>query len=248
MKQGYGVFSRVYDELMEFDYPGLVDFYESVFSHFSNKPLTLLDLACGTGKVTALLSQRGYDMVGVDASTEMLSMASANTCMEENVLLLCQTMQELDLNDTVDGVVCSLDGINHLPTQDEVRKAFKHVALFLNQGGLFIFDIHSLLKMQKILGNNTFLYDTTKSYCVWQNHWNKSALRVDYNLQIFIRQSGGLYRRYDEEFSEYYYEPDVLKSLLEQNGFEVLLITAGQELKPFEGQNCDRHYVIARKI
>lgn len=248
MRQGYGAFSQVYDELMEFDYPALVEFYEAIFRHYAQKPVSLLDLACGTGKVTALLAQKGYDMVGADASADMLSMASAALSSQENALLLCQPMQALDLNDTVDGVVCALDSINHLPDANELRKTFKRVSLFTNPSGLFIFDVHSLVKMKKTLGQNTFVYDTPKSFCVWQNHWVSAPQRVDYSLQIFVRQSNGFFKRMNEEFSEYYYSPETLSELLTESGFKVLMVTGGQTLVPWEGQPCDRHFFIAQKI
>lgn len=247
MKQGYGAFAQVYDELMDFDYPALTAFYETVFQQFGCKPKSLLDLACGTGKVTALMAQKGYDMVGADASAEMLSMAYTQTADQEGVLLLCQPMQELDLNDTVDGALCALDGINHLATVSDLQETFRRVALFTNPGGLFIFDVHSLSKMKKTLGQNTFVYDTKNCFCVWQNHWVASAQRIDYNLQMFIRQQSGSYRRQSESFSEYYYSPEMLSELLQKAGFEMKLITAGQTLEPWTGQPCERHFIIARK-
>ena len=233
---GYCALARCYDRLMEFDYAALCDYYESVFAEFGVKPNTLLDLACGTGSVSAELFRRGYDVTSVDASTDMLMQASAKLGSIPNALLLCQDMRKLDLNDTVDSAVCALDSINHLPDRKSLLQTFERVRLFLNPGGLFIFDVHSREKFFSVLADQVFVYDLPDLFCCWQSKLIDRHLR--YTLDFFIGGAAGC-RRYTDAFCEYWYGPDTLTKLLRQVGLEPLLIDTQHD--------PERVFITARK-
>ena len=92
----------------------------------------------------------------------------------------------------------------------------------MNEGGAFIFDVNTLYKHREILGNNTFVYETDSVYCVWQNAYNEENASVNISLDFFEVQEDGSYERYDESFSEYFYDDNVLTTILGKNGFKVL--------------------------
>ena len=124
------------------------------------------------------------------------------------MLFLCQKMQRLDLYGTVDTVFCALDSINHLSGPEQVLETFKRVAFFLNDDGWFIFDVNTPFKHEKVLADNTFVYDLPDIYCVWQNTYNPQDGSVAIELDFFERQ-GKLYARSSERFPS---APTVRKS------------------------------------
>lgn len=238
---GYSVFAQFYDRLTaNVDYSRLADYYMDLMGRLSHAPGLALDLACGTGSLTLELFRRGVDIYGVDASVEMLSAAREKCAYAEaDILFLRQNMQNLDLYGTVNTVFCSLDSINHLQGKDEVRQAFQKVALFLDPGGYFIFDMNTLYKHENVLGNHTFIYDMEDVYCIWQNHSSGTG-RVDIRLDFFSRE-GRLYRRSGERFSEYAYPLEKVTGWLQEAGFDTVQIF--HELS-FEPPHSDSQRVV----
>ena len=183
----------------------------------------LLDLACGTGNMSMLFSNAGYDVICVDSSEQMLSVAKCKADslgISDNILFLCQYMQELDLYGTIDCAVCTLDSINHLTELEDVQETFDKVSLFMNKKGVFIFDVNTPYKHSEILGNNTFVYDNENVFCVWQNEYFDDDKSVDIYLDFFVPDNG-VYRRKSECFSERAYTDSELTKMLKKSGFTV---------------------------
>ncbi len=220
----YKSFAEHYDSLTQnVDYAALCKHYTALISQYGNGGKLVLDLACGTGSLSVLLAKSGFDVVGVDASEEMLSLAMNKIESFGNPIFLNQSMQELDLFGTIDAAICCLDSINHLKTEEDVKKAIERVSLFLNDGGLFIFDVNTLHKHRDILGNNTFVYDTDEVYCVWQNAFNDKNGQVDISLDFFREGKDGKYTRTCENFSEYHYSDEFLIKTLEENALKCIV-------------------------
>lgn len=220
----YDVLGRYYDLLMQdVDYEARADYLLALMARHGLKPGTVLDLACGTGSLTAALARRGCEVVGADASEQMLAQAAAKTAglPDGRVLLLLQEMGGLDLYGTVDAAVCTLDGVNHLPTPADVRRAFMRISLFLNPGGLFVFDVNTPYKFRAVLGNNTFVYDYDEIFCVWQNAFDSQSGICSFDL-TFFEPAGGLFRREEESFAERAYGDAELRALLTEAGLTPL--------------------------
>lgn len=218
----YDLFSRFYDRLMaDIDYKARADYFTQIFSRYARKPKIVLDLACGTGSLSTALADAGYDVIGVDRSPGMLSAAAQKAgSTNGSVLFLCQDMCALDLYGTIDGAICHLDGINHLMSQKTVCKAFEQVSLFLNDGGLFLFDLNSPDKIAHELGNNTYIYDYDDIYCVWQNSYSTRGRSCKFDLTFFERD-GDTYRRYDEHFGEKAYTTTQISKWLTNAGMRL---------------------------
>jgi ubiquinone/menaquinone biosynthesis C-methylase UbiE len=228
----YGVFADFYDELMsDVDYAALAEYYDVLIREnrencgngipdCKTERGILLDLACGTGTLSVLMAERGWDVIGVDSSAEMLSKASKH----DRLSYVRQDMTELDLFGTIDAAVCSLDGLNHLCSESELLETLKRVSLFMNVGGVFVFDVNTLYKHETTLGGNTFIKECGGLYCVWQNHYCGDGI-IDIVLNIFAEKYGeysGMYARYIEEITETAYDLDTITTLCEQAGFEVI--------------------------
>lgn len=221
----YGDFAYYYDSLTEnVDYEKRCGYIRGLLAENGVGEGILLDLACGTGTVSLLLSQMGYDVIGVDASEDMLSVAQEKkTQSGADIIFLCQRMEELDLFGTINAAVSTLDSINHVTDESVVKEIFRRVSLFMEDKGLFIFDVNTPYKHREILADNTFVYDMDEVYCVWQNSTDENLVTT-VNLDIFEKDEDDeeTYYRYSEEFSERGYELEDIKNWLESCKFEVL--------------------------
>lgn len=242
----YTDFASAYDELMSnVDYEKIADFMKQILLEHGISEGILLDLACGTGSLAEIFAGYGYEVIGVDGSSDMLSEAMNKKILSgQDIVYLCQDMQELDLYGTVDAAVCTLDSLNHVNDLSTVQKILNRVSLFLNSGGIFIFDVNTVYKHQHVLGNNTFVYDCADVYCVWQNTLEEEN-RIKIHLDIF-EQSGGSYHRYEEEFCETAYSDSVIQKLLNHAG---MTVTACYDdyTKSLPGEKTQRVVYVAKK-
>ena len=207
-----------YDKLTgDVPYERFADFYEAEFRRDGGEFKLLLDLCCGTGTLTNVLSRRGYEMIAVDSSVEMLMEAQAKSAgLETPPLFLCQDAVALDLYGTVDAAVCSLDGMNYIPPED-LPEVFRRLRLFVRPGGLLIFDIRTPDFLRSLDGD-VFVDEQEDVLCLWRADFEEELPAIIYGMDIFSRQ-GRLWQRESEEHVEYAHEPAALRTLLEQAGF-----------------------------
>lgn len=222
----YGTFADYYDVLTEnIDYNKRAKYFNKLIEKFGgNKSGLLLDLACGTGSLTTEFAKMGYDVIGVDGSEEMLSVAIEKK-YENNidVLFLCQDMRNLNLFGTIDISICALDSVNHITNIEDLEKIFDKVSLFSNKDALFIFDANTIYKHRNILSEKTFVYDCEDIYCVWQNSKCNDENKIEINLDFFEKDED-IYYRNEENFFERAYSIDQLSEILKKTGFEILAI------------------------
>ncbi|MBR6411299.1 MAG: class I SAM-dependent methyltransferase [Clostridia bacterium] len=249
-ENSYTVLAHVYDILNGgVDYEALAEAIERCFSEYLPKrPELVLDLACGTGRLTAELARRGYDMIGVDGSVDMLAQAQQNT-EGLGVLLLNQNLCEFELYGTVGAVVCSYDSLNYLRSTEELEKCFSLVHNYLDPEGLFLFDMNMPHKFETYYAHNDFILEDRKGdvYCGWQSEYRKRSRTCLFNLSIFEKEATGLYRRRDEQYIEKAYSCSQITGMLTGQGFEVLRCSADRFETEAEDRNTsDRLYFAAR--
>lgn len=246
----YGVFADFYDTLTDnVGYAAMSKTICSLLLRYGTDRGLLLDLGCGTGTLTVLLSQAGYEPVGADSSPDMLCAAQEKALAAgQNILFLCQDMTQLDLYGTVDAAVCTLDVLNHLPSRAAVEETLRRVSLFLNPNGIFIFDVNTLYKHREILKNNTFVYDTDEVYCVWQNSLCADGTTVDISLDFFVPADGNepIFVREHEEFSERAYTDARWREMLENAGFSLLGAYDGYTENPLTVTSERAVYVVRK--
>ena len=225
MSISYGPLAAGYDRLTgDVPYAEIVKWYETAFARSGRAVHTVLDLCCGTGTVSLLLAEHGYEMISVDASSDMLSVfyPKLASLPEGTVppMLLCQRAEELDLYDTVDAAVCTLDGMNYL-SPEALSEAIRRLHLFISPGGLLLFDILAPEHMRSLDGG-CFVDEGDDFLCLWRASVQEDELH--YGMDIFRRAPKGLYRREQEEHTEYIHEPAMISALLEKNGFRAVRI------------------------
>jgi len=212
----------------------------------------LLDLACGTGSLSWRFAAMGYQVIGVDASPDMLAVAAAKAgeiCLPAGgvpPLFLCQAMQGLDLYGSVDACVSALDSVNHLPDFSALKATFARVALFLAPGGVFVFDANTRYKHKSILADNAFVYKVGGVVCLWQNTYHTKNDRVDIDLDFFAPCGGGFYQRNTQRFSQRVFTHRQLRGALSSAGLNLLAVYEENTLRP-PGKCAQRVVYLAQK-
>ncbi len=244
----YSFLASCYDKLTtDVDYHAWANYLEKHFKKWGLPGNTILDLGCGTGSITYQLASRGYEMIGVDLSPDMLMEATAKCGDLEGTppIFLCQSMDKLDLFGTIDGCVSCLDSINYVTDPKKLQQAFRRVHLFLMTGGLFIFDINTVEKLESLDGE-VFLDETEDTYCVWRGEYNRRSHMCSYFMDIFQQGEDGLWERGEELHQERGYTVDQLTQYLRDAGFTSIRQYGQLSMgKPKEGEQ--RIFFVAQK-
>jgi SAM-dependent methyltransferase len=244
----YDLLAPFYDAInADIDYSEWADFIEKILKkECKARPELVLDLGCGTGKMTLELARRGYDMTGIDYSPEMLDIARNEAEKEgHDVLWLCQDMREFELYGTVDAAVCCLDCINHLEEPEDLEKCFSLVHNYLIPNGIFIFDINGKYKFENIYADNTFAMEEEGGLCVWENYYDSDSRLCDFYITLFKEGDDGRYDRYDETQTERMYTVAEIKSALEKCNMEFMYALGDFNFTPGSDE-CERIYIVAK--
>ena len=236
----YEALAGVYDALTgDVGYEKRADYIEKLFLKSRIPVHTVLDLACGTGSMTALLTERGYELIAGDESPDMLAAAreKASDLTGEPPVFLNQSMEALDLYGTVDAAICCLDSLNYLAGPREVQKTFQRLHLFISPGGLLVFDINSAAMLRELDGQ-VFLDEQEDVYCVWRPEFEKRSRVCTYWMDIFTRRTDGAWERSVEQHRQKAYEVEELRAWLLEAGFTHIRTYGDCRMSaPREGEN-----------
>ncbi len=216
----YETLAGCYDAFtQDVDYSRWADYLTELFLEFDTQVDQILDLACGTGSLSVILAERGYEVIGVDASEDMLAVAQSKAWQVQGIppMFLNQTMEELDLYGTVDAAVCCLDSLNYLTEYEALKAAFGRLRFFVRPGGLFIFDVNTKAKFEKLDGC-AFLRDNSDYFCAWSAQYSSSEKLCTFFYDIF-RKNGTMWSRSQEEHVERAHSKEEIEAALSSAGF-----------------------------
>lgn len=220
----YTSFASVYDLFMDnVPYEEWCAFLCKILAQHGITDGPILDLGCGTGKMTRLMSEQGYDMTGIDNAAEMLQIAAMEPG-EVPILYLMQDMQDLELDGCVRAVYSVCDCVNYVLDEEELQQAFSRVHEYLEEDGAFIFDVNTSYKYTKLLAENTFAESRDEGSFIWDNYYDEEERINEYDLTLFIPEGDELYRRYTETHYQRNYETETLLKLLKNAGFTDLCV------------------------
>lgn len=205
----------------------------------------VLDLGCGTGTLTELMYQKGYDMLGVDFSQEMLNIAmDKKEKSGSDILYLCQDMRELDLYSTVGTVISACDSINYLLEDEEVIETFRLINNYLYPGGVFIFDFNTVYKYEQVIGDTTIAENREECSFIWDNFYHDAERINEYDLTIFVKEENELFRKFTETHYQRGYTLEEMKGFIKKAGLKfVKAIDADTHKVPTK--ESERIYIIA---
>lgn len=246
----YERFAHVYDFLMkEAPYEKWLYMLISRMDRYQIDGRKGLDLACGTGEFTIELAKHGFAVSGVDLSGEMLSIANAKALKQGLAIpFFQQNMAELDGLGEYDFVTIFCDSLNYVREEKDIPRTFKQVHSHLKEGGLFMFDVHSVYKMEHIFQNHTFAVNDEEVSYIWDCFPGEKPYSVEHDLSFFVLdRENGLYDRFDEFHYQRTYPVDQYKNWLADSGFELLEILSDLEEQPVH-EKTERVLFVARKI
>lgn len=222
----YGSFAEVYDKFMDnVPYEEWADYLKKVLSDYNIRDGLVLDLGCGTGNITELLAQAGFDMIGVDNSEEMLAEAKQKQYESgSSILYLLQDMKDFELYGTVRAVVSICDSINYITDIDELTEVFRLVNNYLDPGGIFIFDMNTIYKYKELLGSETIAENRENASFIWENYFDEDSMVNEYGLTIFVQEKEDIYRKYEEYHYQRAYSIDEIKAALVNAGLEFVAV------------------------
>lgn len=246
-KSGYEVLAAVYDKLnSEIDYSAWADFIEKIFNqNEAHRTSSVADLGCGTGSMTLELASRGYDMIGIDNSPDMLAVARQRDNTNGKILWLEQELSSFELYGTVDAAVSCLDCVNHITKPSDVRSFFKWVHNYLEPDGLFLFDVNTPKKFRDVYGDTDYILEGDGAFCGWQNHYSPSSGICTFYLTVFSECADGRYERSDGVQREKCYSSRQIGKMLSDTGFEVIGVYAGYGFETPDSDS-ERWYYVAR--
>ncbi len=214
--------AKYYDRFVGADYDKMADFIDHKIKKFFPSASLVCDIGCGSGTLTLALLEKGYDMIGIDGSVEMLSEAINKRTEVENgekALFLCQQLPEFELYGTVDCVVSTLDTLNYLTETTDLERLFHWFNNYLNPNGLLIFDINSLSKYQDVLDGHCAVYDEEDVFMTWHSRFDGEL--CCHKLSVFAKD-GNSYQRSDEEQIQRYYSVEYIRELLNKYHFKLV--------------------------
>ncbi|MDD3277530.1 MAG: methyltransferase domain-containing protein [Lachnospiraceae bacterium] len=246
--ESYQSFAKVYDLFMnDVPYEEWGVYLTGLLREYGITDGLVLELGCGTGSMTELLADAGYDMIGVDNSEDMLEIAMEKRLVTgQEILYLYQDMREFELYGTVRAVVSICDSMNYLLEEQELLTVFRLVNNYLDPGGYFIFDLNTIYKYQQI-GESTIAENRQEASFIWDNYYDEDTQINEYELAIFLPEGEeGLYRKYEEIHEQRGYSLETVKRLIEQSGLQYVTAYDAFTREPPRAES-ERIYVVARE-
>ena len=246
--ESYGKFARVYDMFQDnVNYRKWADDIIETLKQEQIEDGLVLELGCGTGTVTEMLADAGYDMIGIDNSEEMLAEAMEKRVESgQDILYLLQDMQEFELYGTVRAVVSVCDSLNYITDRDELRHVFELVNNYLDPEGIFLFDMNTVHKYRDLLGDTTIAENRDEGSFIWDNSYDEEEGLNYYELAVFLPREDGLYEKSEEVHCQKAYPQEEIETLIKEAGMELLAVYDAYTLNPAT-EDSERLFFVARE-
>ena len=241
----YTSFAQVYDLFMDnVPYEEWCEYIKDILHQYGIEDGLLLDLGCGTGKMCRIMSQYGYDLIGIDNSIEMLDIAREQN--DAGILYLNQDMREFELYGTVRAVYCACDSVNYILSEEELTSVFRLVNNYLDPRGLFVFDFNPEYKYKELLAENTFAENREDGSFIWENYYDEEEEINEYDLTLFIKDDHGKFERFGETHFQKSYTLEAMRRLIEAAGMEYVAAYDAYTFDPVR-EDSERITIIARE-
>jgi len=243
--EAYTSFALVYDTFMDnVPYEKWGMRIAELLKEYGIEDGILLDLGCGTGKLTRIMEEKGFDMIGVDNSFEMLDVA--REASNESILYLLQDMREFELYGTVRAVYSACDSVNYILEEEDLREVFSLVNNYLDPKGIFIFDINTKYKYEELLGENTIAETREEGSFIWDNFYDPEDEINEYDLTLYIKDEDERFLRFQETHYQRCYTLETIKRLLKEAGLEFVMAFDDYSTNPVHKES-ERILIVAQE-
>lgn len=245
----YTGFAKVYDQFMD-DTPYEM-WAENIGAYLRENGIPeglLLELGCGTGKMTELMCRAGYDMIGVDNSWEMLTEAKeyAAELGDDKTLYLLQDMREFELYGTVRAIISVADSMNYITEREDLVEVFKLCNNYLDPKGILIFDLKTPFFYREILGDTVIADNRENASLIWENYYYVHEKMNEYVLTIYQQEEDGRYARLEETHYQRAYSVDDIKEALKMAGMDFVEALDAETMGEIS-EESERIYIVARE-
>ena len=237
----YEKFAEVYDLVTQEEfYSDYFNFIKKIYKVFDFiPPRKILDVACGTGRLAKLFLEDGYDVEGLDISESMLKVAQ-----KRGLKTYLSNMVDFNLKKQYDLVTCTYDSLNYILQESTLQKCLDSIYKHLNRDGIFICDLNSSYKINKVIPEHKIdYYDFGDAELIWINS-NEPNLWIG-EVILFKKTETGKYERFYEKYVERAYKLKTVKKLLESN-FEILDSYSDFNLNKIK-RNTKRWFFLTKK-
>jgi len=248
--EAYTVFADIYDEFMsDIPYETWCNNVHEILKDNNIENGLVVELGCGTGTLTSMFSELGYEMIGVDNSEDMLSIAREQE--KEDILYLLQDMRELELYGTAAAFISLCDSMNYITEKNELVDVLKKVNLYLEKDGLFIFDMKTIYCYENVLGDSVQYEEAEDCSLIWENHYDADDKIHTYDLTIFLQEDvdeeeNALYEKFHESHCQRAYEIEEVMAAVKEAGMELVAIYDADTMKE-PGETTQRIYYVVRE-
>jgi ubiquinone/menaquinone biosynthesis C-methylase UbiE len=244
----YRDFAEYYDLLMQdAPYDEWIQWVRQVLDRYRIHPQVVADLGCGTGTLSLRLAEQGFRVYAIDASEDMLAVAEGKrTGHSRSLMFLQQDIRQLRLPTAVDLALSFCDTLNYLLEDEHVRQTFHAVFCQLNDGGIFVFDMHTPYKLKHRLGNQVFYEIRPEIAYIWESSFDENRCLVEYDLTFFAEVEDGLYRRFHERHLQRAYADEEIRQWLFDAGFQTVDLFADFRWEQ-PTETSERWFFVARK-
>lgn len=222
----------------------------SLLTALKSQPKTLLDIACGEGTFAIAMAQQGFDVTGIDQSSEMLSIAKRKAKRHvRKAVFQRMDMRNLELQETFDLITCWFDSLNYLLTNKDLETTFKGVHAHLNSGGFFIFDMNTIFWLKTLADRYAVVIEkeTNDIFQVHRHTFDEEKSIAAFHLIAFLKENDCWHRRVDETHYERGYTIEEIRSCLDNAKLtEVDCYGNLEERHPYTPQS-KRVWFIAKK-
>lgn len=243
----YEQFARVYDEVMDQEvYQQWLAFTLSSIQQFSKRDVEhVMEVACGTGEIAHALATYDVRVTGVDLSPVMLQLASKKSS-SDSVQFIQADMRSLENCPIVDAITLFSDSLCYLLDEEDVKKTFQAVYDHLEEGGVFLFDVHSLYQMQNVFPGYQYVYSTEELMFAWESYEDELPGSVEHVITMFLKNEEGLFERHQEYHKERSFSISDYTTWLKETGFTMVETGADFGISDVEPQST-RWFFICRK-
>ena len=245
--EAYTGFAEVYDRFMDnVPYEEWCQYVSMLLRENKITDGLVCDLGCGTGTLTELMAAQGYDMIGIDHSQEMLSIAINKKAESgHDILYLLQDMREFELYGTVRAIISICDSLNYITDKKDLLKVFRLVENYLDFDGIFIFDLNTVYKYRELLADHVFAENREECSFIWENEFDQQKMLNEYDLTLFVKE-GNNYQKYEEVHYQRAYEISEIQKLLSRAKLQLIVVYEAFTHNLANDEN-DRIYVVAKK-